>query len=196
MERIRKCKNCGKELDYFEGCQIPVHIPATPSFRMPSGGADLYCDECYKEVTGETFLEDLEEESGKKYGKGTELIPEPIIEKVKARDKVGEIFQALRKKEPEIVPISDAKVGTNVAISGIIDSEVQHKDIVIKNRNLKMATCKIKDDTGKIVLILWADMTNKAENKKMYRVDGYIQEFNGRKQITLGYKGKIKELII
>ena len=57
MERVRKCKTCGKELDYFEGCQIPVYFPPSVSFPMPSGGVELYCEKCYKDAIGETVLE-------------------------------------------------------------------------------------------------------------------------------------------
>ena len=177
MERIRKCKNCGKELDYFEGCQIPVFIPASPSFPLPSGGVELYCEKCYKDAIGETFLEE-EKISNKK------------------ENNLYDKFQVLRKKEPKIASINDAKLGTNVTIIGIIDSDIQHTEIVKEGRTLKMSSCKIKDDTGNLILILWNDMTNKVENDKVYKVQGYIQEFNGRKQITLGYKGKIEELMI
>ncbi len=177
MERIRKCKNCRKELGEFEGFQIPIYIPARPSFPLPSGGVELYCEKCYKDTIGETFLEE-EKKS------------------IRKEKDLSSKFQVLRKKEPKIVSINDVKLGTNVTIIGIIESDIQHKEIVKEDRTLKMSSCKIKDDTGKLILILWNDMANKVENNKVYKVQGYIQEFNGKKQITLGYKGKIEELSV
>ena len=56
MEKIRKCKSCGKELNYFEGSQIPIFIPSSLSFPLPSGGVELYCKECYKDAIGEPFV--------------------------------------------------------------------------------------------------------------------------------------------
>ncbi len=175
MEITRKCKDCGKELGYFEGHQIPIFIPASPSFPLPSGGVELYCGECYKDVIGETFLEE-----------------EKLS--VKKEKDLSDKFLMLREREPKIVSINNAKLGANVTITGIIDSDIQHKKIVKENRTLKMSSCKIRDDTGELILILWDNITNTVENNKMYKVQGYIQEFNGKKQITLGYKGKIEEV--
>src|SRR3989344_9484403 len=119
MERVRKCKTCGKELDYFEGCQIPVYFPPSVSFPMPSGGVELYCEKCYKDAIGETVLEEQLKIS--KTGKN-------LFAKL----------HYLRKKEPKtIIPINDTKVGTNTTIIGIIDSNIEHKEIIKNDQTLR-----------------------------------------------------------
>lgn len=49
MEIRRKCYVCHKPLGEFEGHPETVYIPASPSFAMPSGGVNMYCDKCYAE---------------------------------------------------------------------------------------------------------------------------------------------------
>ena len=48
MELRRKCATCHKELNELEGHPVTVEMPATRSFKLPSGGVDLLCDKCYE----------------------------------------------------------------------------------------------------------------------------------------------------
>lgn len=171
--RIRKCVACKKELDELEGCTLPVEMPATPSFNMPSGGVELYCESCYADVIGETALK--EERTRAK------LNPKSIspLEKLRNQNKAASY-------------ISHVRTGDNVTIIGFVVSTIFHKDF--PDRKLKMASCDVEDETAKIKLILWNDMVNAVETGKSYRIEGFVQEYDGKKQITLGYKGKIQEI--
>ena len=61
MESIhRKCKLCGKELGIFECHSIPITIDPTPSFPIPSGGVDTYCEKCYKGLSSLNLPKDDE----------------------------------------------------------------------------------------------------------------------------------------
>ena len=68
MEIKRKCFICHKPLGEFEGHPETVFIPASPSFAMPSGGVNLYCDKCYKErfIDSATIVDEADNERIKK----------------------------------------------------------------------------------------------------------------------------------
>ena len=171
--RIRKCVTCKKELDELEGCTLPVEMPATRSFNMPSRGVELYCESCYADVVGETALRE-----GKIQAKLETKSIHPL--------------EKLRKQNRTASHISHVRVGDSVTIIGFIVSLIFHKEF--PDRNLKMASCEVEDETARIKLILWNDMVNAVKTGKAYRIEGFVQEFDGKKQITLGYKGTIQEL--
>ena len=50
MQLKRKCAGCKKPLGEFEGHPNPLFIAPTQSFPLPSGGVEMYCDTCYKNM--------------------------------------------------------------------------------------------------------------------------------------------------
>ena len=53
----------------------------------------------------------------------------------------------------------------------------------------------LNDGTGEIVLVLWGkDVELVAEGEKVRVVDGWVKDYRGRPQISLGRSGKLEKL--
>ena len=53
----------------------------------------------------------------------------------------------------------------------------------------------LKDGTGEIVLVLWGkDVELVTEGEKIRVVDGWVKDYRGRPQISLGRSGKLEKL--
>jgi len=59
-------------------------------------------------------------------------------------------------------------------------------------RKMKVATAKLKDETGTILCALWNDQTELFDIGDFVSIiDGYVTEFNNELQISSGKTGKI-----
>lgn len=59
----------------------------------------------------------------------------------------------------------------------------------------RVATCKIKDDSGECDLTLWNEDVDKyATGDKLKLTDMWVKEWNGRIQISTGKNGSIEKL--
>jgi hypothetical protein len=170
----RACKGCRAELGEFEGNIIPTYRNATASFNMPSGGFDLYCDVCYKDFTGDSFVEQVQKEDSEKVD---------LIKKLETH----------RKVYSRIARIQDVNVGDRVQILGVCDSIVQ-KTIKKNNQELQLMKCLIDDGTQAIPLVIWNQQAKNIGSNKVYKVNGFVTEFQGQKQLTLGFHGTIEEI--
>ena len=95
-----------------------------------------------------------------------------------------------------MVKISELKSG-----QGRVDVEAEVKSIEeprIFNkfgRDLKVANAMIFDDSGEIKLTLWNDDIGKVSaGKKIKITNGFVNEFQGEKQLTSGKFGKLEVL--
>ena len=62
-------------------------------------------------------------------------------------------------------------------------------------REGKVASATLKDDSGKITLSLWNDDVDKIKvGDKVKITNGYVNEFQGEKQLTAGRFGKLEVL--
>ena len=53
----------------------------------------------------------------------------------------------------------------------------------------------LKDGTGEISLVLWGDEVEMvAEGEKVRVIDGWVKDYQGRPQISLGRSGKLEKL--
>lgn len=60
-------------------------------------------------------------------------------------------------------------------------------------RDLRVANAVVSDDSGEIKLTLWNDDIDKvAVGKKIKITNGYVNEFQGEKQLTSGKFGKME----
>lgn len=63
----------------------------------------------------------------------------------------------------------------------------------VKNGELKVCNFVIKDDTGEINLVLWNEDINKVNvGDKVKILNGYVNEFQGTKQLTPGRFGSLE----
>ncbi|MFW5852509.1 MAG: OB-fold nucleic acid binding domain-containing protein [Nanoarchaeota archaeon] len=149
----RKCAGgCGKTLGPMEGHDVPITIPATVHYPIPSGGINKYCDECYKNLHPELDFSEIES-----------------------------------NYQETITKIKDLKIGSNATIKAKVGEQIRRE---IVKEDLEIGVFKLTDDTGEIDLILWNDNIDKVKEGITYRFEGYIKEFQGKKQITV-QKGKI-----
>ena len=92
--------------------------------------------------------------------------------------------------------ISKLTIGQgNVEVEGII-SEIGEKRTFSKfGRELTVANAVLKDDSGSIRLSLWNDDTHRfKKGDRIKIINGYVNEFQGEKQLTSGKYGSIEKL--
>ncbi len=59
----------------------------------------------------------------------------------------------------------------------------------------RVANAKVKDDSGEIMLTLWNEQIDAVKaGDKINIIDGYVNEWQGEKQITTGRKGKLEKV--
>ncbi len=59
----------------------------------------------------------------------------------------------------------------------------------------KVRNGRLKDGTGEIALVLWgAEVDQVAQGDRIRIVEGWVKEYQGRPQISLGRRGKIEKL--
>ena len=59
----------------------------------------------------------------------------------------------------------------------------------------KMRNGRLKDETGEITLVLWANEVELVEAGDRVRiVEGWVKDYQGRPQISLGRVGKLEKL--
>ncbi len=84
---------------------------------------------------------------------------------------------------------------------GKVDIEVEVVDVgEIKKfdkfgKEGRVATATVKDDSGEIKMSLWNDDVDKIKvGNKLKITNGYVNEFQGEKQLTAGRFGKLEIL--
>jgi len=92
--------------------------------------------------------------------------------------------------------ISELKVGTgSIGLDAEIVSIEPTREINKYGRKLRVANATIKDDSGTITLVLWNDEIDKVkEGAKIKIENGYVNEWQGNPQLTLGKFGKMTVL--
>ena len=92
--------------------------------------------------------------------------------------------------------ISELKPGEgNVNVEGTIQEIGETKVFNKFGRELRVADAQLKDSSGSIKLTLWNDdIRNFKTGDKIKVVNGYVNEFQGEKQLTSGKFGKIEKI--
>lgn len=90
--------------------------------------------------------------------------------------------------------ISDLKAGEGkVNIEAEVKSLDEPRVFNKYGKELKVANAIVSDETGEIKLVLWNQDIEKVKvGSKIKVVNGYVNEFNGEKQLTSGKFGKIE----
>ncbi|MFA4982952.1 MAG: OB-fold nucleic acid binding domain-containing protein [Candidatus Micrarchaeia archaeon] len=90
--------------------------------------------------------------------------------------------------------ISELKAGTgNVNVAGEITEKEEARDVITKfGKKLRVASAKLKDDSGEVILSLWNEDADKfALGDKVKIENGWVSEFKGNAQLSAGKFGKI-----
>lgn len=90
--------------------------------------------------------------------------------------------------------ISELKSGQgNVDIEVIVKSVEEPKTINKYGKELRLANAIVTDGESEVKLTLWNDEVDKVKvGQAIIITKGYVNEFNGEKQLTAGKFGKIE----
>ncbi len=92
--------------------------------------------------------------------------------------------------------ISELRPGTgSVNIEAEIVSIETPREINKMGRRLRVANAQIKDDSGSISLVLWNQQIDSVKAGDRIKIEnGYVNEWQGTAQLTLGKFGKLTVL--
>ncbi|MFH1358311.1 MAG: SOSS complex subunit B family protein [archaeon] len=92
--------------------------------------------------------------------------------------------------------ISELTIGQgNVEVEGTLKEIGETRTFNKFGKELKVANAILKDDSGTIKLTLWNDDVARFNNgDKVKVVNGYVNEFQGEKQLTSGKFGSLEKV--
>lgn len=92
--------------------------------------------------------------------------------------------------------ISELNIGQgNVEVEGTIKELGEAKTFNKFGKDLSVANAMLEDDSGSIKLTLWNDdVTRFKDGDKLKVVNGYVNEFQGEKQLTSGKFGSLEKV--
>lgn len=92
--------------------------------------------------------------------------------------------------------ISELNIGQgNVDVEGTIKEIGETRTFNKFGRELSVANAILQDDSGSIKLTLWNDDVTRFKDGDQIKVtNGYVNEFQGEKQLTSGKFGSIEKL--
>ena len=92
--------------------------------------------------------------------------------------------------------INEAKPNSNATLDKVeVVSKGEIREFVRFDKQNKVCNCTIKDDSGEMELTLWnEEIDTVEEGEKLKITDGWVKEWNGKKQISKGKTGKIEKL--
>ena len=92
--------------------------------------------------------------------------------------------------------IKDLAVGSsNVMLEVEVLSVEEPRKINKMGKELRVANVSIGDETGNIVLTLWNENIDKVSPGMKIKIEnGYVNEYQGNKQLTLGKFGTLTNL--
>jgi replication factor A1 len=92
--------------------------------------------------------------------------------------------------------ISELTTGQgNINVEGTISEVGETKSFNKFGKELKVANAMLKDESGSIKLTLWNDDVSRfKDGDKIKIVNGYVNEFQGEKQLTSGKFGSMEKV--
>ena len=92
--------------------------------------------------------------------------------------------------------ISEVQANSNATLEKVeVASKGDVREFMKFDRPGKVCNCMIKDSSGEMQLTLWNDEISLVDSGDNVSItDGWVKEWNGKLQISLGKKGKIEKL--
>lgn len=89
--------------------------------------------------------------------------------------------------------ISELKAGTgSVMVEAEVVSKDSEREVNKYGRKLRVANVTIKDDSGSMTLVLWNEQIDQVKAGDKIKIEnGYVNEWQGATQLTLGKFGKL-----
>ena len=80
----------------------------------------------------------------------------------------------------------------NVNITAIVTQKEEPREVNTRNGAMKVANAVIEDDSGSMKLTLWGDETEKVSQGAKIKIEnGFVKEWNGEIQLSVGKFGKL-----
>ena len=88
--------------------------------------------------------------------------------------------------------IATLKANMNATIDAKITAISEPRDVSTSRGPSKVADATLQDDTGTITLTLWGDdITKYSVGQRVQITDGWVKDFRGKLQVSMGRTGKI-----
>ena len=91
--------------------------------------------------------------------------------------------------------IKEAKPNGSATLEVDVVSKGDIREFERFGKTGRVCNCVIKDDSGELELTLWNDEIDTIEaGEKIKITDGWVKEWNGKLQISMGKNGKVEKL--
>lgn len=112
------------------------------------------------------------------------------------KKKVDEASPQTDNRSGNLMKINELKPGTgSVNIEAEVVSIDSEREINKYGRKLRVGNATIKDDSGSVTLVLWNDQIDLVKAGDRIKIEnGYVNEWQGAAQLTLGKFGKLTTL--
>lgn len=89
--------------------------------------------------------------------------------------------------------IATLRANGNATIDATITAISAPRDVTTSRGPSQVADATLQDETGTITLTLWgADITKYSVGQKVRITDGWVKDFRGKLQVSMGRSGKIE----
>ena len=89
--------------------------------------------------------------------------------------------------------IATLRANSNATIEATITAISAVRDVTTSRGASQVADATLQDETGTITLTLWGDDTKRyTVGQKVKITDGWVKDFRGKLQISMGRSGTIK----
>jgi len=91
--------------------------------------------------------------------------------------------------------IATLRANSNATIEATITAVSPVRDVTTARGPARVADATLQDETGTITLTLWGDdITRYSVGQKVKITDGWVRDFRGKLQISMGRTGRIDVL--
>jgi replication factor A1 len=88
--------------------------------------------------------------------------------------------------------IADLRANANATFTATITAISEPRDVTTSRGPSKVADATLQDETGTTTLTLWGDDISKYKvGQKLQVTDGWVKDFRGRLQVSMGRSGKV-----
>ena len=89
--------------------------------------------------------------------------------------------------------ISGLKANTNATIEATITAISPVRDVTTSRGPAQVADATLKDDSGSITLTLWGEDTRRySVGQRVQITDGWVKDYRGKLQLSMGRSGTIR----
>ncbi len=96
---------------------------------------------------------------------------------------------------PAMPPIASLRANANATIDATITAISAPRDVTTSRGPSRVADATLQDETGTISLTLWGgDIEKYSVGQKIRITDGWVKDFRGKLQVSMGRSGRIEVL--